>query len=66
MAKTPAEVIAEGQRLQALSSLRGFRPGVPFGWTQEQWSDVVRKLVENALKSGVTREEIRKMGIEIP
>jgi len=63
--KTTAEVIAEGQRLQALNSLRGMPRGVPFGWSPEQWNEMVQKIVDHARASGVTDAELIAAGFKL-
>lgn len=58
--------MAETNRKQALTVLRGYRSKAPVGWTQEMWDDMLRKIVEDARKAGVTDEEIKALGINAP
>lgn len=62
--KTPKQAMAEFERKQMLTVLRGYRPGVPIGWTQEQWTEMLQGLLERAKKAGVTDEEIKALGFK--
>lgn len=72
MRKTPeekqkfAEIIAEGEKLQARNMIRGFRPGVPFGWSAAQWQELLQSMSDSAKKSGLSDEEIIAAGLPKP
>lgn len=61
-----AEIIAEGEKRQARNMLRGFQPGIPAGWSAEQWREMLQRMSDGAKKSGLSDEEITAAGLPKP